>query len=222
MLARWRFGEGEVVLLGTVQGLVAEGERVRRAMDEVQPAIVALGMSPESASALARYAPTEGHDPFADLPDHDFVYSRELARFGDVALPPPDALEAVRLAQERGLASYGVDLPEEAYETLFTQSVGAWGFLRYGSIQRKLAKRPPRAEDARAFSLAWDAAIRKVGGIAVVEREREAHIADAAARLAVEKAARVLLVVDVSREAGVAEQLAAASSSPQSGQEIGR
>ena len=33
---------------------------------------------------------------------------------------------------------------------------------RHGRVQRRLAKRPPRAEDARAFSLAWDAAIRKV------------------------------------------------------------
>lgn len=211
MLPRWRFGEGEVVLLATLQGLVAERDRVRAALREEAPAIVAIGLSPESVASLLRFERDPEHDPFDDLPDHDFVYSRVLATFGDVDLPPPDLLEAARHAKAEGARLLGVDLSEEAYETMFTKEVSVWGFLRYGRIQRRLAKRPPRAADARAFSLAWDARIRKVKGIARIEAARERHMAQAVAALAREERAKVVLLVDAPREAGVAGQLAAAS-----------
>lgn len=204
MLQRWRFDEGEVVLLATVQGLAAERERVLAALDEERPAVVALGLSPESVAALLRYQPDPEVDPFEDLPDHDFIYSVKLREFGDVALPAPDLLAAIGWAQEAGATTYGVDLPDEAYEDLFTRSVNVWGFLQYGRIQRKLARKPPKAGDARAFSLAWDARIRAVKGIARVEAEREAHIARQAARLASEIGKKVLLLVDLPREAGTA------------------
>lgn len=208
-MRRFKFGEGEVVLLATVQGLVAERDRVLGALERERPGVVALGLSPESVSSLLRYEPVPEIDPFEGLPDHDFVYSVKLKEFGVVDLPPPDALAAARWARDSGTTLFGVDLPEEAYETLFTKSVSTFGFLRYGRIQRKLAKRPPKAPDARSFALAWDKAIRRVKGIAVVEAERERHMADATAALARERKAKVLLVVDVAREAGTAERLSA-------------
>lgn len=194
---------GEVSVLATVHGLLAEKERVRAAFLDERPFAVALGVGPEAAAALARYEPQPDVDPFEDLPDHDYVYSVRLSAFGPVDLPPPDLLEAARLAKEHGTPLYGVDLSEEAYEDAFAEEVGGWGFLRYGRIQKKLARAPPAAADARAFSLAWDAAIRKVKGIAAVEARRERHIAAGARALAEKVQGRVLLVVDAPREAGV-------------------
>lgn len=208
-MKRFRVGEGEVVLFSTVQGLAAEGERVRAALDEEKPAIVALGISPESVASLLRYQPEPDVDPFDELPDHDYVYSLKLREFGEVDLPPPDLVAALAWAKEASATSYGVDLPEEQYEELFTKTVSTLGFLRYGRIQRKLAKRPPKSTDARAFSLAWDAAIRRVKGLRLVEAAREAHMAEAAAKLASEGGARVFLLVDAPREAGTAERLSA-------------
>lgn len=209
MLARWRFGEGEVVLLSTVQGLVAERERVLAALRDESPAVVAVALSPEAAAGLLRYERVEGADPFDDLPDHDVIYSLKLGEFGPIDLPPPDLLAALQEGKAAGAQVLGVDLPEETYEALFAKEISVWGFLQYGRVQRRLAKKPPRAADARAFSLAWDAAMRKVKGLAKIEAAREAHIASAAARLARETPGRVLLVVDAPREAGVAERLSA-------------
>ena len=207
-MRRYRVGEGEVLLLGTVQGLVSERERALAAIDSEKPDIIALGVSPESVASLIRYEPTEGEDLIEDLPDHDYVYSIKLREFGDVALPAPDLLAAVHWAQERSLPLFGIDLAEEAYEDLFTKKVSTLGFLRYGRIQKKLAKRPPRAADPLAFTLAWDAAIRKVKGIRIVEAERERAIAHHAATLARDKAAKVLVLVEAAREPGIAEHLA--------------
>ena len=195
---------GEVVVLATIQGLVAERDNVRRAFHLFPPAAVALGVSPEAAAALLGFERTpEMADPFDDLPDHDYVYSLKLREFGEVELPPPDLLEAARLGKAAGLPVHGVDMPEEQYEDAFTKEVSVWGFLRYGRIQRKLAKKPPRSPDPTAFSLAWDARIRRVKGIARLEAMREARIAQGARALAREVGGRVLLVVDVPRAPGV-------------------
>jgi hypothetical protein len=198
---------GEVVVLATVQGLVAEAERVRAAFDAVSPRAVALGISPEAAGALLRHQPVEGVDLFDELPDAEFAYAVRLQEYGEVGLPPPDLLEAARLAKERGVTLYGADLPEEKYEDVFAAEVSAWGLLRYGRVQRKLVKRPPAAPDARAFALAWDAAVRRVKGIDRVEKAREAHVAASARTLARQAGGPVLLVVDAAREAGVLQAL---------------
>lgn len=213
-LPRWRFGEGEVVVLATVQGLVAERERVRTALHREKPRIVAVGLSPEAAGVMLRYEKAADEDHFEDLPDHDYVYSVKLSEFGPVDLPPPDLLEAVRLGSEMGAEVVGVDMPEDVYEELFTKTVSTFGFLRYGRIQRSLAKRPPRADDARQFALVWDARIRKVKGIRRVEAAREVFMAEAAARRARDAGVRLLLVIDVPREAGVIEALERLASRP--------
>lgn len=206
-MASFRVEGGTVHLLGTVHGLVAEAARVREAFSQVQPAAVALGVSPEAASALMRYQKSAEHDPFEDLPDAEVAYSLRLAAFGEVDLPSPDLVEAIALARAAGVPAHGVDLTEEAYVETYTSEVGAWSLLRYGRIQRALARRPPKAADPRAFSLAWDAAIRRIKGIARVEAAREERIASGACSLAAGVGGPVLLVVDAPREEGVARAL---------------
>ena len=209
---RFRVPPGEVVVVSTVQGLVSERDRVLAALEAERPDVVALGLSAEAVSTLLRYEPDPEVDLFEKLPDHDYVYSLKLQEYGAVELPPPDQLAAARGAQEHATTLFGIDLAEEAYETLFTKTVSPFGFLRYGRIQRRLAARPPRAADARAFCLAWDAKIRKVKGIRLVEAARERHMAEQAARLARETPGKVVLVVDAAREAGVLQALASSSS----------
>ena len=80
-------------------------------------------------------------------------------------------------------------------------------------VQRKLARKPPKVADARAFSLAWDARIRKVRGLARVEARRERAIAERASALAAQVEGVVLLIVDAPREAGVAAALAKGAAS---------
>lgn len=209
MLQRFEVPGGEVLLLSTVQGLASEAARVREAFARAEPQAVALGLSPEAVAALLRYEPDPEADPFEDLGDHEYVFAYKLKEYGEVGLPPPDVMEAVRLARESGVPLHGVDLTEERYEDAFTANVNWWGLLRYGRVQRKLARKPPHAPDARAFSLAWDARVRRVKGLARIEALREETIAAGARALAKQAGGRVLLLVDAPREAGVARALRA-------------
>lgn len=203
MTTRLSSGDGEVLLLGTVQGLVREADRVRAAFARHGRAAVALGLSPEGVRSLVEFE-GDPHVSLADeMADHDVVYSIALGAFGQVALPPPDLLRAARDASSRGWPLVGVDLPEEEYETLFTKRVSAWGFLKLGRIQRRLAKRPPKASDAASFALAWDAAMRKVKGLAEVEALRERRMAENVVELLRRERLPVILVVELPREAGV-------------------
>lgn len=203
MTERVKIPEGEVILLPSVQGLVRERERVRDAWARERFAAVALGVSPEDAASLLRYEPNPEVDLFDDLPDHDLVYSVQLRAFGAVELPPPGLLEAARLARDSGVPLYGVDMPEEAYETAFTKTVSTLGFLRYGRIQRSLAKRPPRAPDAETFALEWDRRIRRVKGLRIMEARREAHMAGSVRALAKQAGGPVLFIVDYARAEGI-------------------
>lgn len=205
-LARIPIGDGQVVLVSTVQGLVSERARIESILFDERPTIVAIGLSPEAVAGLICYQPDPEVDPFEDLPDHEFIYGVKLKEFGEVALPAPDLLGAIQWSKDAGVPCYGIDLAEEAYETIFAKEVSAFGFLRYGHIQRKLARKPPQAPDARAFNLAWDAAMRRVKGIARVEAAREEAIAERALQLA-SPGDKVLLLVEAPREAGISRYL---------------
>jgi len=118
----------------------------------------------------------------------------------------------VRIAKATGVPLYGVDMSQEAYEEAFTEEVGVLALLRYGRIQRKLARKPPPAATPREFSLAWDASVRRVKGVARVEARRERAIAEGARALNERTEGVVLLVVDAPREAGVRAALQAPAS----------
>lgn len=146
------------------------------------------------------------YDAAEMLTESEAAYGIALRAFGDVKLPPRDLLVAVELAGKAGVPVLGVDLSEEEYGEEFSKRVSTWGLLRYTRRVNKLSRRPPKAENARDFVLAWDAALRRVKAVDGLERAREHTMADRARALAKEHG-DVLLVVEVPREAGVVAAL---------------
>src|SRR5688572_5872617 len=57
--ARLRIGGCDVLLLGTVAGLVPDAARVRQAFDAFMPEVIALGVPPEDLEALRLLAGTD-------------------------------------------------------------------------------------------------------------------------------------------------------------------
>lgn len=207
MRTRLTHALGDVHLVGSVHGLVSEGERVLRLLDEIRPAVLALGVSQEGAESLAKFEGEEDPALFEDLPTHEAVYSVSLERFGAVRLPPPDLLGAVRAARDQGVQLRGVDLTEEAYVDAFTKRVNTFGFLKLGRIQKRLSKKPPKATDPYAFALEWDRRMRAMKGLAKVEALREETIARNTRNLLDEGAGPIFLLVDYARYEGVRARL---------------
>lgn len=205
-----RVPDRELHLLGTVRGLVSEAARVEAAFDRLQPDALALGLGPEDLDGLEKLeAGTEYEHEYSES---DEVYAHYLQQFGPVELPPKDLVVALRLARARGIPVVAVDLPEVAYVDAFTKAVSGWQLLRYNRRVRKLARRPPAAEDALGFHLWWDAQVGRLPGFAALERTREAHMA---ARLREEPSLRgkVLVVVEAARVEGIARALEPAAAS---------
>ena len=197
-------GHHELHVLGTVRGLASEEERVAAAFDRLEPAGVALGVAPEDLEGLRSVDGGAAYEH--EFSEADDIYAHYLQQFGPVALPPRDLVAAVRIARERGVPVATLDLPEVQYVETFTGAVSGWQLLLYNRRVRKLARKPPVAEDALAFHLWWDAQIRRLGGFDRLERAREAHMAAELGRLAL-PAGRVLVLVEAARVAGMVAAL---------------
>lgn len=196
---------GRLVLLGAAHGLVSEADAVAAALDSTSPEIVLLALSVESLTALERHDGADVDE--SELPDAEQAYANALSRFGPVGVPPPDLVAALAWARAHDVPVEPVDLSEEEYETAFTANVSGWGLLRYSRRVRRLSKRPPAAATPEALARAWDADLRRVKGIAAVERVREEAIAERALERSAGRSAA--LVVDVARLDGVASRLRA-------------
>lgn len=198
-------GPATVHLLGTVHGLRSEAELVKSAFAAMEPDAVGLAISPEDLAGLEAYVAGPAEPPSIPIDD---PYVQSLARYGELAAPPPDLETALRLAREANVPTVALDLTDAAYTDAVTEHVSAWQLLSQSRRERRLAKRGSEAPTAWEHALAWDAERRKSRGYARVEELREEHVAQAVRHLAA-KYARVLVVVEVARVEGVARHLGA-------------
>lgn len=201
-----RAGGREYHVLGTVRGLVSEAARVREAFDRVRPHGVALGVGPEDLEGLRRLEGGEAYEH--EFSEADEVYAAYLGQFGEVQLPPRDLAEALRLAAERALPVVAIDFPEVAYVDAFTKAISGWQLLRYQRRIRKLARKPPAADDAMEFHLTWDREVGRLGGFGRLEAQREAHMAAELAKADL-PAGRILVLLEGARAEGVLRHLEA-------------
>lgn len=194
-------------VLWVVPGLLAEGRRVARALTREAPEAVAIGVSPEELEGLLHFV----REPVEDEGWWSETYARALSRFGAVGFPPPAYVEAARWALEHDVPAHGLDMPQDDYDESFTKNVSAWQWWRHGRRMRKMEKRPPRADSPEAFAAAWEDRLRRAGeGIRAVEDAREAAFV---ARLReVAREARLVAVVEVALQAGIAAKAGAAPS----------
>lgn len=140
------------------------------------------------------------------ISDTDMTFSRKLAAFGEVELPPPSFIEAVRAADRRGVPVEAVDLTELEYTDIFCDHVTYWQLVKHSRLVRKMRKRL-RARGPEELYLEWDRRVRAIPGINVVEGERERAMAARLSEL-LDRHERVLAVIDLPRVDGVLSRLA--------------
>ena len=172
-------------------GIVSR-EMVDEALDE-----------PFAPDLMAVDAAAKGDQIF--ISDSDMAYSKKLATFGDVELPPPAYVESVRLAEQDEVPIVDIDLSDDEYTLIFIDHVTYWQLV---SQSRKIKGMRKRLKTSTPEEMAkqWDARIRSIKGFEFLERERERKMA-AGLLDQLDKHSKVLAIIDLVRVDGTLKEL---------------
>jgi hypothetical protein len=184
-------GDGLPDRIEVPAGIVSR-EMVDEALDE-----------PFAPDLMAADSAAKGDQIF--ISDSDMAYSKKLATFGDVELPPPAFVESVRLAEQDMIPIMDIDLSDDEYTLVFIDHVTYWQLVsqsRKIKSMRKRLKTPTPEEMAKQ----WDARIRTIKGFEFLERERERKMA-AGLLAELDKHSKVLAIIDLVRVDGTLKEL---------------
>lgn len=195
--------DGSVLhLLPAIKGLVSEAEKVRQAIEEVGPDVIALSVSKEELSALRVKSDYEKYE----LSDIELVYKTYLEHFGEVRLPPPCYVKALDLSEERGLPIVPIDMNEDLFTDSYCLNVGGWDLIQESIFSRRMYRKRFDLSNPEAFVNDWDAKVNSPKGFRKLNREKERHMADALLNLS-KRYRKVLAIIELERMEGVEQRL---------------
>lgn len=195
-----KMGKSKVFLLGTVKGLVSEGERVKEAVAAVSPGVIGLHIHKNELKGLG--AVVRGEVKETGLSCTEETYGRNLAMFGEVQVPPPSLVAAYRIARESKIPLAPLDMGDGQFADEFTRKISTITLIRQSFRMRRLKKKRFQCADADNFVMEWDSIVNGLRGYRELERERERHMAENIGLLAREHK-RVLAVLETERLDGI-------------------
>ncbi len=139
------------------------------------------------------------------ISDSDMAYSKKLATFGDVELPPPAFVESVRLADQDMVPIVDIDLSDDEYTLIFIDHVTYWQLVSQSRKIKGMRKRL-KASTPEEMAKQWDARIRTIKGFEFLESERERKMA-AGLLAQLDKHSTVLAIIDLVRVEGTLKEL---------------
>ncbi len=187
----------EYLIMGVVKGLKPEYDAVLSALKEFSPDLACVGISPEEVEGLRCYL----EEPFEyDVSDYEVIYAKHLSIFGEIFLPPPAYVAAVRYALENNIPVVPLDMDDEKYANAYVAAVSGWDLIRHSLRKRRLYRKKFRATTPEEMAILLDREIRKVRGYDMLEKTREKHMAN---HLLEVEGERVAAVVEVERFDGI-------------------
>jgi pheromone shutdown protein TraB len=186
----------KVLVLPVIKGLVSEGEKVRAAILETRPDAVGVSISKEEMEGMRSYRGEE-----IELSDLEEAYRAGLQEFGEVQLPPPCYLEALRVCDELGIPVIPIDMNEELFSDRYCDLVGGWELVKESYFAHRLAKKRFDLKSVEGFVLDYDRKVNGGRGICILNKEREEHMAVAVINLS-RKGRTVLVAVELERISG--------------------
>jgi hypothetical protein len=168
-----------VTVLGAVRGLVAEGERVRGRLTALRPDAVGVAISSEELQGLRDYFVRGGAEPVVPLATTEAAEIRGLARYGEVSVPNPSVLEAIRWSDAAAVPVEALDPSDDEYASLFATSIGYFELVRRTLRERRLVKRGLAAPNADEFVRIWSDTIEHGAGSRRLRERRDAAVVEA-------------------------------------------
>ena len=187
-----------IALIGAVRGPVKEGEEVLGELRKSNPFKVVLDVSPEELKGLTEHFTTPNFEPLALLLDTETTLAEELASFGEVRMPSPAFITAIRWAKENGRELVALDPDEESYTDMYLKHMGYLDLVHLARAEHKLKRSPPKAESPEQLVTYWDEKLHADKGSRKIALERRRLSAERLKELVAENgAAMIAAVVDV-------------------------
>jgi hypothetical protein len=202
-------GGASVLLLAPVRGLSADARAAAEALERYRPEAVGAGVSSEELEGLVQYFIDAPAEPVVPLAPTELSEVRGLCRFGEVRVPNPAFLQALRWGRSRLVPVEPLDPGEEEAATLFTEHIGYVELVRRTVREHRLGRTPPTPSSADAFALDWDRSVAGGRGSRRFASARDDHLVRGALRLA-QGHRRIAVVVDRERYDSVRSKLAEA------------
>ncbi len=190
-----------IFVLPVIKGLVSEGEKVREAIVGLRPSAVAISISKEELEGLRAYKGEE-----IELSDLEEAYRAGLEEFGEVQMPPPCYLEAVKVCDELGTPLIPIDMNEELFSDRYCELIGSLELIKESFFSHRIAKKRFDVESAESFVLDYDRKVNGGRGMTTLNQERERHMASALIDVQ-NSHAGVLTVVELERLEGLVSGL---------------
>jgi hypothetical protein len=193
-----------IVILGSIYGLVEDGELVKREIKKEKPEVIALGISKEDLEALV-------NDEFDEKNNYEINYKinkepddyiKALLKLGKVSLPSPDLMNAIRHSQDFSIDLVPIDLNDEEYSEILCKNVLPIELILFS---RRRVRRM-KSSDANDFSKEWDRKKHGEKGFKKINEISENVMAERIVELS-KKHGRILAIVDLPRLNGVVKNI---------------
>ncbi len=198
--------DSKIYFVDVVRGLKSEAEKVKLAIREVKPDLIAMSVSREEIEGLKDYI----KEPYeVEMSRYEELYAKNLSRFGDVFLPPPCFLAGLEEAENDRLELVGVDMDDETHTAAYCALVSGSELFRHTTRFNLMRLKSFRANDPVEFVKVWDRKVNNLRGFRELEKERERFMAKELDRIASEERRKILTVIDLERSEGVRRKLRA-------------
>jgi len=193
-----------IYFVDVVRGLKSEANRVKLAVQEAKPDIIAMSISKEEIDGLRDYI----KEPYeVEMSRYEELYSQKLSRFGDVFLPPPCFLAGLEEAENNRLELVGVDMDDETHTAAYCALVSGSELFRHTTRFNLLKLKSFHADTPADFVKVWDRKVNNFRGFRELEKERERFMAKELDRIAGGEDRRILAIIDLERSDGVRRSL---------------
>jgi len=194
----------KIYLVDVVRGLKSEADKVKLAIREIKPDLIAMSVSKEEIDGLRDYI----REPYeVEMSRYEELYAKNLSRFGDVFLPPPCFLAGLEEADNRRIELVGVDMDDETHTTAYCALVSGSELFRHTTRFNLMKLKSFRADTPADFVRVWDRKVNNLHGFRELEKERERFMAKELIRLAAHPGGMMLAIVDAERAEGLREKL---------------
>jgi len=161
-----------IYVLPVIKGLISEGEKVRTTIMDARPDAVGMSISREELEGLRTYQGEE-----IELSDLEEAYKAGLSEFGEVQLPPPCYLEALKACDELGIPLIPLGMNEDLFTDRYCELIGSLELMKESFFSHRIARKRFDLESADSFVLDYDRKVNGGRGISALNAEREEHMA---------------------------------------------